>query len=85
MNISLPESMKTYLEEQVKSGGYGTVSEYICELICQDQKRKAQERLEALLMEGLDSGTATQMTKQDWANIRASVQQKVAKRLRQQD
>ena len=45
INISLPESMKAYIEEQVASGGYGTVSEYFRELIRQDQKRKAKERI----------------------------------------
>ena len=46
MNISLPESMRTYVEEQVGSGGYSTVSEYFRKLVRQDQKRKATERLE---------------------------------------
>ena len=80
MNISLPESMRTYVEEQVAKGGYGTVSEYIRELIRQDQKRYAQEHLEALLLEGLNSGAATAITEQDWADIRASVRQKLAQR-----
>ena len=80
LNISLPSSMRAYVEEQVASGGYSTASEYIRELIRADQKRKAQERLETLLLEGLDSGAATPMTKEDWADIRASVREKVASR-----
>lgn len=79
LDISLPESMRAYVEEQTVSGGYGTASEYICELIRSDQKRKATERLEALLLEGLESGAATPMTEQDWADIRASVREKVSK------
>ncbi|HLO50462.1 MAG TPA: hypothetical protein VK211_18745 [Kamptonema sp.] len=39
INISLPDSMRTYIEEQVAQGVYSTVSEYFCELIRQDQKR----------------------------------------------
>jgi antitoxin ParD1/3/4 len=80
MNISLPDSMRTYIEEQVASGGYSTVSEYFRELVRQDQKRKAQERLEALLLEGLDSGNATPMTYGDWEDIRKAVLERVAKR-----
>lgn len=53
INISLPDSMKAYIEEQVNQGGYSTVSEYFRELIRQDQKRKATERLETMLLEGL--------------------------------
>ena len=40
MNISLPDSIRTYVEEQVDSSGYSTVSKYFRELVRQDQKRK---------------------------------------------
>lgn len=81
INISLPESMRAYVEEQVASGGYGTTSEYFRELIRQDQKRKAQERLEALLLESFEAGSATPMTAQDWEDIRQTVRQRAAKRI----
>jgi antitoxin ParD1/3/4 len=80
INISVPESMKAYIEEQVASGGYGTVSEYFRELIRQDQKQKAKERLEILLLEGLDSEPATVMTAQDWEDIRRAVRNKIIQR-----
>lgn len=79
MNISLPDSMRTYVEEQVASGGYSTVSEYFRELVRQDQKRKATERLETLILEGLDSGTATPMTAKDWEDIRQAMRERIAK------
>ena len=82
MNISLPDSMRAYIEEQVASGGYSTVSEYFRELVRQDQKQKAQERLEVLLLEGLDSGTATRMNAEEWEDIRQSVREQVAKRIK---
>lgn len=72
--------MRAYVEEQVANGGYSTLSEYFRELVRQDQKRKAQERLEALLVEGLESGTATPMTDRDWEDIRQTVRERVAKR-----
>jgi antitoxin ParD1/3/4 len=78
VNISLPESMKAYIDEQVSTGGYGTVSEFFRDLIRQDQKRKAKESLETLLLEGLDSGTSTPMSAQDWEDIRLAVQGKIA-------
>ena len=71
MNISLPDQLKDFVENQVGSGKYSSVSEYVRDLIRDDEKRKAQEGLEALLMEGLQSGKATEMTRQDWADIRA--------------
>lgn len=80
MNISLPESMRTYVEGQVASGGYSTASEYFRELVRIDQKRKANERLEALLLEGLQSGAATPITDKDWQDIRQAVRKEAAKR-----
>ena len=82
MNISLPESMRTYVEEQVAKGGYGSASEYFRELVRLDKKRKAAERVEAMLLEGLNSGTATQMTDEDWEDVRQAVREKLTKRKR---
>lgn len=44
--------------------------EYLLALIRDAQKRKAGERLEALLLEGLESGPATEMTDDDWDDMR---------------
>lgn len=56
MNISLPENLKGFVDTQVQAGGYSTSSEYIRELIREDQKRKLEQRLKSLLLEGLESG-----------------------------
>lgn len=69
MNVSLPESLKEYVEEQVNEGDYGTVSEYLRELIREDKKRKAQERLETLLLEGLESGDPVAVTPEFWKQL----------------
>lgn len=71
MNISLPDQLKDFVDGQVDSGRYSSVSEYVRDLIRGDEKRKAQETLEALLIEGIQSGEATEMTRQDWSEIRA--------------
>lgn len=65
MNISLPEEMRAYVDEQVAKGGYSTASEYIRELIRQDQRRKAKEALEAKLLEGLRS-RVLDLKDEDW-------------------
>ena len=79
VNISLPESLKSFVEDQVHQGGYSTVSEYFRDLLRQAQKRAAQERLESLLLEGLASGAAAEMTEEDWEDIRKQVRERVAK------
>ncbi len=55
MNVSLPESLKSYVDYQVANGGYGTSSEYIRDLIRRDQERN---RLKNLLLEGAVSPPA---------------------------
>lgn len=78
MNISLPDSMRTFIEQKVAQGGYSTASEYIRQLVREDQKRAAQERLEALLMEGIESGPSREMTGDDWEELRRRVWQRHA-------
>lgn len=73
MNVSLPDTLKDYVEEQVAVGGYGTSSEYLRELIREDKKRKAQEHLETLLIEGLESGEPVPVGPDFWNTLWARV------------
>ncbi len=69
MNISLPEPLKEFVDGQVASGRYSSASEYVRELIREDEKRKAKERLEVLLLEGLD-GEESNLARKDFTEIR---------------
>lgn len=55
MNVSLPEGLKAYVDEQVSQRGYGSSSEYVRELIRKDQDR---QQLRALLLQGAASAPA---------------------------
>ncbi len=70
LTISLPESMKEFIEWEVAEGNYGTPSEYVRDLVEEALDRKNEERLEKLFLEGLDSGPATSMTREDWDEIK---------------
>ena len=52
MNISLPEPLKSFLDRQVSERGYGTSSEFIRELVRQEQDRA---ELRKLLLDGARS------------------------------
>ena len=80
MNVSLPETLKEYVETQVVNGGYGTTSEYLRELIREDRKRRAQEHLEALLLEGLESGDSVPVTPEFWKELWARADARKEKR-----
>jgi antitoxin ParD1/3/4 len=55
VTISLPESLKAFVETQLNTKGYGNVSEYFRSLLRQAQAKEEEARLEALLLEGLAS------------------------------
>lgn len=78
MNISLPDPMKEFVEEQVLSGSYGNASEYIRGLLREAQVRKANEKLERLLIEGLNSGEPIEATPEFWANMRQDIATRTA-------
>lgn len=52
MNISLPEALKAFVDDQVADRGYGSSSEYVRELIRRDQDRQL---LRGVLLEGAGS------------------------------
>jgi antitoxin ParD1/3/4 len=55
INISMPEALKSFVDEQVSRGGYGTTSEYVCELIRKDRDRL---QLRSLMLAGAASAPA---------------------------
>lgn len=52
MNISLPESLRAFVEDQITQRRYGTTSEYVRDLIRRDQDR---QHLRDLLLAGAAS------------------------------
>jgi antitoxin ParD1/3/4 len=79
LNISLPDSMRNFIEEQISQGTYSTASEYIRQLVREDQKRAQHEKLEALLLEGLDSGVPAEATEEWWKQKWIRLQEKLSK------
>ena len=77
MNISLPEPMKEFVEDEVSKGHYSSASEYVRFLLREEQKRRAQEKLEALLLEGLESGDPIELTNNEKAKIRDEALQRM--------
>jgi antitoxin ParD1/3/4 len=70
MNVSLPESLKAFVDEQVAQRGYSTSSEYVRELIRRDQDRL---HLRALLEEGATSGPAEAADAAYFKTLRARI------------
>jgi antitoxin ParD1/3/4 len=79
MNIALPESMKQYVQGRVSEGGYSSVSEYVRELIRADQRRKAEERIDVLLLEGPDSGPPVPVPPEYWEEKKRKLTERLGK------
>jgi len=72
-SVSIPEALGHFVEKRVVEGGYSAADEYVGELIREDQKRTSHERLEDLLLEGLDSGPAIEMNDEYWKRKREAL------------
>ena len=70
VTISMPESLKQFVDDQVRSKGYGNVSEYFRSLLREAQQKEADTRLEQLLLEGINSGTPIPATEEFWSELR---------------
>jgi antitoxin ParD1/3/4 len=68
----------------VSQGGYSSVSEYVRELIRADQRRKVEERVDALLLEGLDSGEPIPVTKEYWEEKKRKLTERLGKAIQPQ-
>lgn len=75
MNISLPDSLKSFVDEQVGQRGYGTSSEYVRELIRKDQDC---QQLRKLLMDGAASAPTAPVDAAYFEGLRERVRQGLA-------
>lgn len=77
MNISLPDSLKTFIDDEVADKGFGTSSEYIRALV---RKEQQVERLRALLLEGRNSGSGQPVDDAYFERLRQRVRDHAAKK-----
>jgi antitoxin ParD1/3/4 len=73
MNISLPDTLKEFVDRQVAGAGYGTASEYVRELIRRDQDRA---RLRDLLLQGAQAPVAGAADEEYFEKLRADIQKR---------
>jgi antitoxin ParD1/3/4 len=76
MNISLPANLKEFVESQVQSGDYSSVSEFMRRLVRREQKDREREQLELRILEGLGSGDAVEVTPAMWNQLRQRLRER---------
>jgi antitoxin ParD1/3/4 len=75
VTISLPESLKEFIDRQLATKGYGNVSEYFRSLLREAQQEEEDARLEALLLEGLAGGADIPLTREFWKELKTEARQ----------
>jgi antitoxin ParD1/3/4 len=74
MNVSLPDELKSYVDEQVDDGGYGSTSEYVRDLIRRDKDR---QQLRRVLLDGASSNAGPIADTSYFASLRDRVRSHV--------
>jgi antitoxin ParD1/3/4 len=80
VTISLPDSLREFIDREVANKGYGNVSEYVRGLLRDAQKKEVDARLESLLLEGLASGQDLPHDREFWREIKAEAAQIMARK-----
>ena len=74
MNVSLPDAMKAWVEDQTSQGRYSNASDYVRDLIRRDQDRASKmAALQTAIDEGLASGVSDRSIEDVVAAARAAV------------
>jgi antitoxin ParD1/3/4 len=75
VTISLPESLKEFVDGQLATKGFGNVSEYFRSLLREAQEQEKDARLEGLLLEGLAAGKDIPLTREFWRDLKTEALQ----------
>ncbi len=70
LTVSLSKPLKEFVDDQIAVGNYGSASAFFSALVQAERKRKAEEKLLALVKEAEESGPATPWTAEDMQRIR---------------
>lgn len=77
MNLTLKSETEKLIQERIERGEYRNAGEFVDEAIRYIvEMARAEVELEALVQKGIDSGPATEMTREDFEDIRREIHAK---------
>ncbi len=76
VSLNLPEELQQFVDGQADAGQFDGPAEYIEALI--ERAKNGKEKLESLLIEGLDSGDPIPLDADEWSRIRRDVEQRIS-------
>jgi antitoxin ParD1/3/4 len=77
MNVSLPDSLTEYIQQQVVRLGYENTDDYFRELVEADQWRKEKRALEAEVLRGLECKEMIPLTDEVWNQMRETLNERL--------
>ncbi|HUO10790.1 MAG TPA: type II toxin-antitoxin system ParD family antitoxin [Phycisphaerae bacterium] len=81
-NISIPSPLKKWVDKQAAEKGYGTADKFVLEVLQREQALEQREKIDARLIEAIESGPSTPMTAIEWERIRAAGRRRARERRR---
>jgi antitoxin ParD1/3/4 len=66
LSIHLSDDSQAFVQDQVAAGSFSSPSDYVASLIESARKQAAHSRVEALLIEGLESGPPIDVSPEYW-------------------
>jgi Arc/MetJ-type ribon-helix-helix transcriptional regulator len=70
IHFTLPTPLRKWVQRQAASRGYASADHFVVELLRREKALEARQRIDAILLEALESGPSTPMTSKDWREIR---------------
>lgn len=80
LRIEVSGDLHDFLEERAAERGMEDAGAYLVALASEDQARRDRDAIEALVLEGLESGPVVPMDQAFWADLRREVRERVAER-----
>ena len=74
--VQLSDVAQEFIDEQLAAGQFTSASDFIANLVEQARRKAARERVEQLLLEGLDSGPPIEATPEYWEKTKEEWSQK---------
>jgi antitoxin ParD1/3/4 len=76
IHLNLSDAQQQFLQGEMQAGHFTDPAAYIESLI--ERARKGKQRLESMLIEGLNSGDAIPLDEAEWNRIRGEVHRRLA-------
>jgi len=77
--ISISDMMMDFVKKQMKKRGFMNVSEYFRFLLRNAQEQESGEKIEGLLMKGLEAGIDNKLTREFWRDLKIEAIQIIKK------